>query len=302
MTQKEIKQKLQTLDFPSSEYWVITGSAMVLYGIREQTHDIDLGCTKQLADRLEAEGCPVERLADGNRKILMGEDVEIFENWLYDRVESVDGFPVISLKGLITMKKALGREKDLRDLALIQSFQNRAPEPDFSEFLIETKSLILRKAADTDLEIYQTLWRHWESARYMLWQVTENLEDAKERLRKSIEFQRQHKYAFFVQEKCSGKVIGFAGMKEIEPGVYEDTGIGLGPDFTGKGYGTEILTAFIEEARAMGARRFVASCRKQNLPSHKLMMKCGFSFSRDEARTDPRDGSSYVLEINELAL
>ena len=44
--------------------WMITGSAMVLYGIREQTHDIDLGCTKQLADRLEAEGCPVERLAD----------------------------------------------------------------------------------------------------------------------------------------------------------------------------------------------------------------------------------------------
>ena len=45
------------------------------------------------------------------------------------------------------------------------------------------------------------------------------------------------------------KAIGFAGMKEIEPGVFEDTGIAVGPDYVGKGYGTEILSAFIEEAR-----------------------------------------------------
>ena len=49
----------------------------------------------------------------------MSEDVEIFENWLEDRVERFEGIPVISIQGLIWMKRALGREKDFRDIQLI---------------------------------------------------------------------------------------------------------------------------------------------------------------------------------------
>ena len=44
------------------------------------------------------------------------------ENWLYDRVETVEDIPVISLKGLKEMKLSLGREKDLRDVALIDAY------------------------------------------------------------------------------------------------------------------------------------------------------------------------------------
>lgn len=174
---------------------------------------------------------------------------------------------------------------------------------DYSSFTIETKNLMLKKATESDLDdIYNNLWRHKESTRYMLWTVTDSIEKAKERLGKSVIFQNEHKYAFFVYEKSSGKAIGFAGMKEIERGVYEDTGIAVGPEFVGKGYGTEILTAFMDEARKCGAHKFVASCRKKNIASHKLMMKCGLSFSHDEDRTDSRDGSPYVLEFNEIAL
>lgn len=95
---------------------------MVLYGIREETQDIDLGCTKKLADILEQHGYPVELLPDGTRKITCGIDVEIFENWLYDSIHTIEGIPVISLNGLIEMKKHLGREKDLHDIQLIQNF------------------------------------------------------------------------------------------------------------------------------------------------------------------------------------
>lgn len=92
---------------------------MVLYGLREQTSDIDLGCTSELADFLQEKGFPVEQLPDGTRKIVVAEDVEIFENWLEDRVERFEGIPVISIQGLIWMKRALGREKDFRDIQLI---------------------------------------------------------------------------------------------------------------------------------------------------------------------------------------
>ena len=113
-------RRLGELAFPATEYWVITGGAMVLYGFRPQTHDIDLGCTTALADELEREGYPVSRTADGSRKIAYADDVEIFENWLEGAVELVDGVPVVSVDGLIEMKRKLGREKDLADIALIE--------------------------------------------------------------------------------------------------------------------------------------------------------------------------------------
>ena len=122
MRKTEMIQRLEALHFDVSQYWVITGGAMVLYGIREETGDVDLGCTSDLADVLEARGYPVTVQKDGTRKIIIGEDVEIFENWLYDSVQLVEGFPVISLAGLVEMKQHLGREKDFRDIRLIERY------------------------------------------------------------------------------------------------------------------------------------------------------------------------------------
>lgn len=128
MNKQEILQKLQSLGLPQEDYWLITGSAMVLHGVKRETRDIDLGCSKRLADRLEADGFPVERMPDGSRKFTLGSDIEIFEEWLFDRVEAAGGFPVISLKGLIMMKESLNREKDRADIAAIREFLRRQNE------------------------------------------------------------------------------------------------------------------------------------------------------------------------------
>ena len=122
MNRAELIERVKALPFPKEDYWVITGGAMVLYGLREQTHDIDLGCTSRLADELEQQGAEVSIRKDGTRKLVLDGDVEIMENWLYDRVETVEDIPVISLKGLKAMKLSLGREKDLRDVALIDAY------------------------------------------------------------------------------------------------------------------------------------------------------------------------------------
>ena len=125
MNKAEMIAKLKAFPYDPAEYWVITGGAMVLYGIREESSDIDLGCTAQMADRLEQEGYLYKVTDDGNRWFKLGEDIEVFENWLFDTVDHVDGIPVISVQGLIEMKKDLGREKDLRDIALINDFLAR---------------------------------------------------------------------------------------------------------------------------------------------------------------------------------
>ena len=124
MNRADIIQRLNGINFDTKEYWVVTGGAMVLYGIKEETNDIDLGCSKKMADELEKKGYNVTFLDDGTRRIAFENDVEIFENWLFDRVQMIENIPVISLKGLITMKKQNGREKDYADIRKIEDFLN----------------------------------------------------------------------------------------------------------------------------------------------------------------------------------
>ena len=121
MNKTDILNKLRALDWPTEDYWVVAGGAMVLHGLRQETRDLDLGCTTARADILAAAGVPFKPMDDGSgRWFTLDGDVEVFENWLVDRVETVEGIPVVSLKGLREMKRALGREKDLRDMALIE--------------------------------------------------------------------------------------------------------------------------------------------------------------------------------------
>ena len=129
MDRQEILDRLRAFPYDRDEYWVITGSAMVMYGIREQAGDIDLGCSVKMADRLESDGYLYGRTKDGNRWFKVGDSIEVFESWLYDTTSKTEGFRVISLNGLIEMKEKIGREKDLRDIGLIRSFLKTKGEP-----------------------------------------------------------------------------------------------------------------------------------------------------------------------------
>ncbi len=121
MKKADIVTRLEALGFDRNEYWAVAGTAMVLYGLRAETHDVDLGCAARLADELQKQ-YPTTVLADGTRKIIIPPDIEIFEAWLYDRVVYVDGFPVISPEGLLEMKKTLNREKDQADIQKIEAY------------------------------------------------------------------------------------------------------------------------------------------------------------------------------------
>ena len=120
LNKEDIIRLLKEAAFDANEYWVTSGAAMVLYGIRDATRDIDLGCTSKMADRLEGNGYSVEVLDDGSRRIAFSNTIEIFENWIEDQVVLLEGIPAVSLHGLIRMKETLGREKDLNDILLIK--------------------------------------------------------------------------------------------------------------------------------------------------------------------------------------
>lgn len=168
----------------------------------------------------------------------------------------------------------------------------------------ETKDLILRKAVLEDWrDMYRNIWSHPESAKYMVWSVTSSEEDAVARMERTIAFQSSHDYHWTVVEKSSGQAIGWAGMEILTPGVWGETGIAIGPEFTGKGYGKQILNALTDYARdQLGATRFVACCNSENLVSKKLQFGCGFSYTHSEEVIHPRDQVPYTLDYFAKAL
>ena len=195
--------------------------------------------------------------------------------------------------------------------------------------ILTTRDLIIKKAVFEDWHaIWQNLWRHAESARYMLWEPTYSEEDAKDRMRRTIEFERTHEHCFFVYEKrradltrgegqpgaagspaeakeedpplLCGDAIGFAGVEKAN-GAWREVGVALGPAFTGRGYGKQVLRALGDYVfGCFGAERFLACCRSGNAPSRKVILACGFSFTHKEEMIDPRDDEPYIMEYYEV--
>lgn len=167
--------------------------------------------------------------------------------------------------------------------------------------ILETKELILKKATIDDVsDMYHNIWSEEQSARYMLWTPVKSIDEAKERMSKTIEFQKD-RIAYCVYEKQGGQAIGFAGMKEIDNRVYEDCGIGIGTKFVRRGYGKQILMALVNYCfEELEAIRIVCSCRSENIASKKMQLSCGFQYAYSQAMIDKRNGLGYTLDFYEI--
>lgn len=161
---------------------------------------------------------------------------------------------------------------------------------------METNDIILGKAKFEDwAALYRNLWSRTEAAKYILWRISESEEDAERRILKVIEYQKNHD-TFLVYLKKSGEAIGFAGIEKNAPGIYSETGIALGPEYMGKGYGKQVLRLLLDRCAANGGKEFWYSCRSENAAAKGLAGSMGFEYVRSEERTDPRNGKAYKLE------
>ncbi len=162
--------------------------------------------------------------------------------------------------------------------------------------MIETQSLILDKAKFADWkEMYDNVWSRPESAQYMAWNITTNKEDAQIRIRKTIAFQKEHD-TYLVYEKSSGRAIGFAGVEKIGSCIFQETGICLGPDYVGKGFGKQILLGLIQYCKEeFGAREFRYSAREENKAANLLAKSLGFTLIFSEHKVSSKDGCCYTL-------
>lgn len=163
--------------------------------------------------------------------------------------------------------------------------------------VMETGSLILGKAKYEDWEsMYRNVWSRSETAEYMAWTVAADEEAARERMCRTITWQENHA-SWLIYEKDSGQAVGFVGIEELQPNIYQDTGIALGPEYVGRGYGKQILWLLMKYCTSLGGVEFYYSTRSGNSAAKALALSCGFIYQYTEQKMDLRSGKPYELEI-----
>lgn len=131
--QKHVEQ-LNVLNLPKNQYVVVGSAAMAVHGIRE-ARDIDVLPSWDLWEKLKKKYKTV--LHEENENIDLG-DIQFLGNNSVFRNESVctleemirtayvrDGVNYLNLELLKKYKRILGREKDLKDIKLIDEYLSK---------------------------------------------------------------------------------------------------------------------------------------------------------------------------------
>lgn len=121
LDKQQIFATLDQLAFNPEDYILVCGAACVIYGIRQQTHDIDLACSEAMMDELVKQGYPV--IQESTRRLCKMGDIDIFEKWPCEHKVKIEGYYVQSIEDLQKDKLRLNREKDQLDIQRIHDYR-----------------------------------------------------------------------------------------------------------------------------------------------------------------------------------
>lgn len=124
MNKKELLGLAKTLNLPKEEYCIISGGALVIHGLREQTNDLDIDITKKGFELLKAK-YTLELIREDIKQYKVTDQIECF---LVDKLESdiqyIDNYPYESLISIYNFKKRVNRDKDQADILAIEKVLN----------------------------------------------------------------------------------------------------------------------------------------------------------------------------------
>ena len=126
-----IIKAVKKLKLPLGEYVVVGGGILEALSIRG-TNDVDIIVVPGLFDKLRESKKYKEEIR-WNKMFLIGDDIEIgtkldWENYsttieeAIRRATIIDGIPFLNLEETVKFKKAMGRDKDFKDIKLIEEY------------------------------------------------------------------------------------------------------------------------------------------------------------------------------------
>ncbi len=87
---------------------------------------------------------------------------------------------------------------------------------------------------------------------------------------------------FLIVLKENSHVIGSIDYKYVPRDGVTELGYGMNPSYTGHGYMTEALKAFLKLGRELGIRTVLADTLPDNVKSQNVLKRCGFEFLKEE--------------------
>ena len=123
MNKKDIVNTLKNSNLDLQKIWLLCGTAMVMHGAKNETGDIDLGCSIEYFKQIESIYPNIKIWPDGMRSIFVSNEIEIFENWNINKSIVIEGVIVSSIDDIITHKLSLNRSKDKIDLELLYTLK-----------------------------------------------------------------------------------------------------------------------------------------------------------------------------------
>lgn len=126
MNKLDIINALKKYNLDKNEYIVISGAAMVLYGIKEETGDIDIAVSQNYYSYLlNNYDCIFKKVNEYGNKVYIIDNIIDFSTTYYKEEKVyVNAIPLQSLKDILKLKLNLNREKDKIDIEKIKEFLN----------------------------------------------------------------------------------------------------------------------------------------------------------------------------------
>ncbi len=132
---QDIFSEVSTLNLPRGSYVVIGGGVLSAHGIRPH-QDIDLLVTSELFGSLPHLGWEEKQIRPDFTVLIKGNaeasaEMITLPNYvpplalLFTQPDMIQGVPCMPLAELIRFKEALGRAKDIQDIALINAHLSR---------------------------------------------------------------------------------------------------------------------------------------------------------------------------------
>ena len=153
---------------------------------------------------------------------------------------------------------------------------------------LETGRLVLFPYTQENLALFNTDLARFEERFGVVYRGEELdhlLNDFLKKLEKEIGDDPEN-YLFFTEFlivlKENSHVIGSIDYKYVPRNGVTEVGYGMNPAYTGHGYMTEALTAFLDLGRKLGIRKVLADTLPDNLPSQNVLKRCGFRFLKED--------------------
>ena len=122
MNKYTLIDKVKSLQLSVGSYCVLAGGAMLFYGLREETQDIDLHVNEQAFSHLQATQALV-LLDEDRRHYAIGDDIELYVTPQEDIVFAQrEGVCIQTPQAVLALKRRLNRPKDVNDIAALELY------------------------------------------------------------------------------------------------------------------------------------------------------------------------------------